>query len=71
MFAGFAPLQQPNFVCVVVIDKPSAGEYYGGTVAAPVFSEVMSATLRFMNFNYDELPDLDMSNALLFAKHVN
>ena len=71
MFAGFAPLQQPNFVCVVVIDKPSAGEYYGGRVAAPVFSKVMSATLRFMNFNYDELPDLNMSNALLSTKHVN
>ncbi len=71
VFAGFAPLQQPNFVCVVVIDKPSAGEYYGGRVAAPVFSKVMSATLRFMNFNYDELPDLNRSNALLSTKHVN
>ena len=71
VFAGFAPLQQPNFVCVVVIDKPNAGEYYGGRVAAPVFSKVMSATLRFMNFNYDELPDLNISNALLSTKHVN
>ena len=71
VFAGFAPLQQPNFVCVVMIDKPSLGEYYGGKVAAPVFSQVMSATLRFMSFNYDELPDLNMPNALLFTKHIN
>ena len=71
MFAGFAPVQDPNFVCVVVIDEPSGDDYYGGKVAAPVFSEVMSATLRFMNFNYDELPAFDNSNALLPVKHVN
>ena len=61
VFAGFAPLQQPNFVCVVVIDKPSGDDYYGGVVAAPVFAEVMSATLRFMNFNYDESMAFDIS----------
>ncbi len=71
VFAGFAPLRQPNFVCVVVIDKPSGGEYYGGKVAAPVFSDVMSATLRFMNFNYDELPDLNLSNTALPTNRVN
>ena len=71
VFAGFAPLRQPNFVCVVVIDKPRGDEYYGGKVAAPVFSEVMSATLRFMNFNYDELPDSNLSNTVLSTEHVN
>ena len=71
VFAGFAPLRQPNFVCVVVIDKPRGDEYYGGKVAAPVFSEVMSATLRFMNFNYDESPDLNLSNAVLSTEHIN
>ena len=71
VFAGFAPLQQPNFVCVVVIDKPRGEEYYGGKVAAPVFSQVMSATLRFMNFNYDELPDSSLSDTFLSTNHVN
>ena len=71
VFAGFAPIQQPNFVCVVVIDKPSGDDYYGGTVAAPIFSEVMSATLRFMNFNYDESAVFDISNALPPVKPVN
>ena len=71
VFAGFAPLQQPNFVCVVVIDKPRGDEYYGGKVAAPVFSQVMSATLRFMSFNYDELPDLSLPDTLLSTSHVN
>ena len=71
VFAGFAPVQQPNFVCVVVIDKPNGDDYYGGLVAAPVFSEVMSATLRFMNFNYDEPPVFDISNALPLVKHLH
>jgi len=56
-FVGFAPLTPPNFVCVVVIDEPSAGDYYGGLVAAPVFSQVMAATLRFMGIGYDDYSD--------------
>ena len=71
VFAGFAPVQDPNFVCVVVIDKPSGDDYYGGKVAAPVFSEIMAATLRFMSFNYDELPAFEDSSALLPVKHIN
>ena len=71
MFAGFAPLQQPNFVCVVVIDKPSGDDYYGGIVAAPVFSEVMAATLRFMNINYDDSMAFDISNSSLPAKYIH
>ena len=71
VFAGFAPVQDPNFVCVVVIDKPSGDDYYGGKVAAPVFSKIMAATLRFMSFNYDELPAFEDSSALLPVKHIN
>ena len=71
MFAGFAPLQQPNFVCVVVIDKPSGDDYYGGIIAAPVFSEVMAATLRFMNINYDDSMAFDISNSSLPAKYLH
>lgn len=71
IFVGFAPIRQPNFVCVVMIDKPRSGGYYGGIVAAPVFSEVMSATLRFMNFNYDEAIEFDVSNDLLLVGDTN
>ncbi|MCU7960726.1 MAG: penicillin-binding protein 2 [gamma proteobacterium symbiont of Bathyaustriella thionipta] len=49
IFAGMAPASHPRFVMVVVVDDPQAGPYYGGLVAAPVFSKVMSGTLRLMN----------------------
>ncbi|MFH0792915.1 MAG: penicillin-binding transpeptidase domain-containing protein [bacterium] len=45
-FAGFAPFNNPVVTCYVYIDEPSASEYYGGDVAAPVFSQVMSEALR-------------------------
>ncbi len=44
-FAGFAPVDDPRLVVAVMIDEPHAGGYYGGTVAAPVFSEIMGFAL--------------------------
>ena len=49
VFAGFAPLRDPRLAMVVVINEPSTGVYYGGLVAAPVFSKVMSGALRLLN----------------------
>jgi len=46
VFAGIAPAENPRFVAVVMVDDPTTGKYYGGEVAAPVFSEVMSGVLR-------------------------
>jgi cell division protein FtsI (penicillin-binding protein 3) len=46
LFAGIAPVDSPRFVTVVVVDQPTTGKYYGGEVAAPVFSEIVSALLR-------------------------
>jgi len=48
-FAGFAPAERPRLVMVVVIDTPRRGRYFGGDVAAPVFSQVMSGALRLLN----------------------
>ena len=48
-FTGMAPIDKPRIVVAVMIDEPSAGQYFGGTVAAPVFSEVVQQTLRMMN----------------------
>jgi len=48
-FAGFLPAQDPRFVIYVLIDEPRTGGYYGGGVAAPVFSRIASAALRFSN----------------------
>jgi cell division protein FtsI (penicillin-binding protein 3) len=47
-FAGFAPASAPRLVIAVMIDEPSAGQYYGGAVAAPVFSQVMQGALRLI-----------------------
>ncbi|RYY86017.1 MAG: penicillin-binding protein 2, partial [Comamonadaceae bacterium] len=48
-FTGMAPIDKPRIVVAVMIDEPSAGQYFGGAVAAPVFSEVVQQTLRMMN----------------------
>lgn len=47
-FVGMAPMSNPRVVIAVMIDEPSGKDYYGGLVAAPVFSKVMAAALRFM-----------------------
>lgn len=49
IFAGMAPAENPRYVAVVMVDDPSGDEYYGGQVAAPVFSRIMSGTLRTLN----------------------
>ena len=54
-FAGFAPIEQPRLVTVVVIDEPTVGGYFGGVVAAPVFSEVTGTALRLMQVTPDQM----------------
>jgi cell division protein FtsI (penicillin-binding protein 3) len=48
-FVGFAPASHPRLVIAVMIDEPSAGRYYGGTVAAPVFAQIMAGALRVLD----------------------
>ena len=52
-FAGMAPIDTPRIIVAVMIDEPSNGQYFGGVVAAPVFSEVVQQTLRLMNVQPD------------------
>ncbi|EUJ11452.1 cell division protein FtsI/penicillin-binding protein 2 [Methylophilaceae bacterium 11] len=47
-FVGMAPASNPRLIMAVMIDEPTSGDYYGGTVAAPVFSAVMSDALRML-----------------------
>lgn len=47
-FIGMAPASNPRLIIAVMIDEPSDGQYYGGAVAAPVFSAVMSGALRML-----------------------
>jgi cell division protein FtsI (penicillin-binding protein 3) len=52
-FVGMAPIDNPRIVVAVMIDEPTAGQYYGGAVAAPVFSEVVQQTLRMLGVQPD------------------
>jgi cell division protein FtsI (penicillin-binding protein 3) len=52
-FVGMAPIDQPRIVVGVMLDEPSAGKYFGGDVAAPVFSETVQQTLRILGVQPD------------------
>jgi cell division protein FtsI (penicillin-binding protein 3) len=52
-FVGMAPIDQPRIVVGVMLDEPSAGKYFGGEVAAPVFSKTVQQTLRVMGVQPD------------------
>ena len=52
-FVGMAPASNPRLIMAVMIDEPSNGEYYGGSVAAPVFSKVMADALRMLGVPQD------------------
>jgi cell division protein FtsI (penicillin-binding protein 3) len=52
-FVGMAPASNPKLIMAVMIDEPTEGGYYGGTVAAPVFSAVMSDALRMLSIPQD------------------
>jgi len=53
-YTGMSPIDKPRIIVAVMVDEPSAGKYFGGLVAAPVFSQVVQQTLRIMNV----MPDL-------------
>jgi cell division protein FtsI (penicillin-binding protein 3) len=55
VFAGMAPASKPRLVCVVIVDDPKGEQYYGGEVAAPVFSRIMAESLRLLNVAPDNL----------------
>ena len=55
VFAGMAPASNPRLVMVVMLDEPRNGEYFGGKVAGPVFSDVMSGALRLLDIPPDNL----------------
>jgi Cell division protein FtsI/penicillin-binding protein 2 len=59
LFAGIAPVREPRLVMAIMIDEPRGGEYYGGLVAAPVFSKVMSGALRLLDVPPDYVPALE------------
>lgn len=69
-FVGYFPANDPQYSCIVVINKPSKGKYYGGTVAAPVFLEIAEkvyATNLEMR-RRDTLNRIEIKPANIFAK---
>jgi cell division protein FtsI (penicillin-binding protein 3) len=64
VFAGMAPADDPRLVMVVMIDEPKSGDYYGGLVAAPIFSRVMSGALRVLNISPDNVESKSLLAAL-------
>ncbi len=52
-FVGFAPASDPRLVIAVMIDEPTAGKHYGGSVASPVFANIMGGALRTMGVPHD------------------
>ncbi|WP_311943981.1 peptidoglycan D,D-transpeptidase FtsI family protein [Halomonas piscis] len=58
VFVGIAPASKPRIVTAIMIDHPKAGEFYGGAVAAPVFSDVAGSALRLLGVP----PDADESS---------
>ena len=60
IFAGFAPVDNPEIVMAVVVSDPRGEVYYGGLVAGPVFAKVMDGALRYRNVP----PDLPVENPL-------
>ncbi|TNC81586.1 MAG: cell division protein [Oleiphilus sp.] len=65
IFAGIAPAEEPVIAMVVVIDAPQGEEYYGGEVAAPVFSRVVSETMRLL----EVFPDTEWrSDSSVYAR---
>jgi len=52
-FVGLAPASDPRIVVAVMIDEPSAGKYYGGVVAAPVFAQITQGALRLLGVPHD------------------
>jgi len=64
IFAGLAPASDPQLAAVVVIDEPSGELYYGSDVAAPVFADVMTESLRLLAVPPDALPARDPGSVM-------
>lgn len=63
-FIGFAPADDPQVVCLVILDEPNGDSYYGGTIAAPVVRDILGETLQYLGveprYNADEEEYVDV-----------
>ena len=73
-FIGFAPADDPQIVCVVVVDAPQGYPYYGGWVAAPPFREIVKDTLRYLEvplYETKEKEELEAVDQVVVPDVVN
>ena len=63
-FVGLAPIMKPRIIVAVMVDEPSAGQYFGGQVAGPVYSQLVQQTLRTMGVP----PDLEVKSQIVTRK---
>ncbi len=63
-FVGLAPIADPRIIVAVMVDEPSAGQYFGGQVAGPVYSQLVQQTLRTMGV----APDLEVKSQIVTKK---
>lgn len=68
IFAGFAPISDPEIVIAVAVNDPRGVDYYGGLVAAPVFSSVMEGALRFRDVAPDAIEQTKEPLKLVIAR---
>lgn len=64
-FIGFAPSDSPKIIVLVSIDEPKKGQKYGGVVSAPVFSEIVQSTLKYLGVKPNQKP-----KAITIAEHA-
>lgn len=64
-FVGFAPANDPKVACLVLVDEPSYGSYYGGAVVAPVVGKILEDTLKYLGiepqYTTEEKTTIDIS----------
>lgn len=74
-FCGFAPADDPEISILIVVDEPKSGAYYGGSVAAPVATEVIQQTMQYLNvepqYTDAELAKLDVKAPNVVGKNVS
>ena len=71
LFAGMAPADAPRVVGVVVVNDPQGGKYFGGEVAAPVFSRVAGDALRLLGVAPDKLEDFTGQELLAVGVEID
>ncbi len=71
IFAGMVPADNPEVVMVVMIDEPRNGKHFGGQVAAPVFSTVMSGAMRLLDIPPDRISGTQLVHQVEDAAQTN